>query len=285
MATRESPAPHIQNHEDIESMLKKSLSVLAALAIVAGSVHAAEPTAEEIIAKHIEARGGEDVIEAVETAKIVGSMNMAGMEVPVTILWMQPDKMRMEMTVQGQVGVQAYDGAVGWMHMPFMGKAEPEKMPADAIEQMKEQADLIEGELVDWEEKGYQVEYLGKGEFEGSEVYQVQVTRNDGDVQNVHFIDPDSYLEIGTESKRTIQGQEVAMVASLGNFQQVEGMVFPFSMEMKAKDAPEGTPGQTITIQSIELNEPVESSQFAFPGEGAAEEPAEETAEGDGSGA
>lgn len=265
-------------------MSKNSVSVLAAVALVAGAAvcSAAEPTAADIIAKHIEARGGQEAIEGVETAKIVGTMNMAGMEVPVTIVWMQPDKMRMELVVQGQVGVQAYDGTTAWMHMPFMGKAEPETMPEQALDQMKEQADMIEGELFDWEAKGYQVEYLGTSEFEGSEVYEIKVTRNDGDVQNVHFIDPDTYLEIGTESKRTIEGQEVAMVASLGNFQQVDGMVFPFTMEMTAKGAPEGTPGQTIIIQSMEFNQPVDASQFSFPAAAGADASEEAAVEADG---
>lgn len=246
-------------------MWKKSMTALAVVALTAGVAVAQEPTADEIIAKHIEARGGKDAMEAVETAKITGSMDMGGMEVPLTILWQRPDKIRMEMTVQGQVGVQAYDGTTGWMHMPFMGKAEPEKMPEQAVEQVKEQADLIEGELYNWQDKGYQVEYLGKDEFEGSEVYEIQVTRDEGDVQNVHMIDPDTYLEIGTESKRMMQGQEISVVASFGNFKEVGGLVIPYSMEMKAKGAPEGTPGQSLTIDSIELNQPIDASEFAFP--------------------
>jgi outer membrane lipoprotein-sorting protein len=247
-------------------MSKKTLPVLAAAVLLTGVAMAEEPTADGIISKHIEARGGQEAIEAVESAKVVGSMNMGGMEVPITILWQRPDKIRMEMTIQGQVGVQAFDGATGWMHMPFMGKAEPETMPEDAVEAMKEQADMIEGELYGWEDKGYQVEYLGMDEFEGSEVYEIKVTRDEGNVENVHLIDPDSYLEIGTESKRTVQGQEMAMIASFGSFKEVGGLVIPHSMEMKAKGAPEGTPGQALTIESIELNQPVDAAQFAFPG-------------------
>ena len=43
----------------------------------------------------------------------------------------RPNKMRMEFTIQGMTGVQAYDGKTGWMVMPFMGKKDPEPMSGD----------------------------------------------------------------------------------------------------------------------------------------------------------
>ncbi len=38
----------------------------------------------------------------------------------------RPNKMRIEFTIQGMTGVQAYDGKTGWSVMPFLGKNDPE---------------------------------------------------------------------------------------------------------------------------------------------------------------
>jgi len=73
----------------------------------------------------------------------------------------------MEFTLQGMTGIQAYDGTKGWMVMPFMGKTEPEAMTGDDLKQMQDQADMVEGPLLNWKEKGHQVELIGKETVEG----------------------------------------------------------------------------------------------------------------------
>ena len=83
---------------------------------------------EEVISTHIETRGGLEAIQGMESAKLVGNMNMGGMEAPFTMEFKRPNKIRTEFTMQGMTGVMAYDGETGWAIMPFMGKNDPEKM-------------------------------------------------------------------------------------------------------------------------------------------------------------
>jgi len=240
-------------------MFRKSLAVVVC-ALAVASIASAE-SLEEVLAKNYEARGGLDALHAVNTAKLSGTMTVGpGVEAPFTWYWERPNKIRMEFTVQGQTGIQAYNGEIGWMFMPFMGKAEPEKMPDEAVKQLDQQADF-EGPLVDWEKKGHTVELMGKENVEGTDAYKLKVTLKGGDVSYV-YLDAEYYLEIKEESKRTMRGQEVELESTSGDYKEVGDLLLPHSMTSKAKGAPAG---QTITITSIELNPELADDLFDMP--------------------
>lgn len=247
----------------------------ALLAVAAGvllSLAAAAQTVDEIIAKNIEARGGKDKIDAVQTALITGKLSMGQMEAPFTIQWKNPNRIRMEFVVQGMTGVRAYDGTTGWMHMPFMGKANPEKMAEEDAADIAQEADFIAGPLVDYQKKGHQVKLVGKQDVEGTEAYDLELTLKNGDV--VHqFIDAESYLTIKEASKRKQGDQEIEIETSVGNYKQVEGLMLPFSLESRAKGAPAGAGTQTITVDKYEFGPAIEDGRFAFPAAAAETKP------------
>jgi outer membrane lipoprotein-sorting protein len=240
-------------------MIRKTFAWL----LVAGLASAAAQaqTADEIINKHIEARGGKDKIKAVQTERITGKMVLGqGMEAPVTMEMARPNKMRMEFTLQGMTGIQAYDGSSGWSVMPFMGKTDPEKMSDEEVKQAEDQADM-DGPLIDYKEKGHQVEYVGKEDVEGTPAYKLKVTKKNGDVVNV-YIDADSYMDIRETGKVKARGQEIENQTTYGDFKKVDGLVFPFSIEQKPQGAPAG---MMLTISKVEVNPTVDASRFAMP--------------------
>jgi outer membrane lipoprotein-sorting protein len=240
-------------------MVRKTFAWLLVAGLTGAAVQA--QTADEIINKHIEARGGKDKIKAVQSERVTGKMVMGqGMEAPVTMELARPNKMRMEFTLQGMTGIQAYDGKTGWSVMPFMGKTDPEKMSAEEIKQTEDQADM-DGLLVDYKEKGHQVEYVGKEDVEGTPAYKLKVTKKNGDVVNV-YIDADSYMDIRETGKVKARGQEIESQTTYGDFKKVDGLVFPFSIEQKPQGAPAG---MVITISKIEVNPTVDSARFAMP--------------------
>ncbi|HVS01328.1 MAG TPA: hypothetical protein VMT16_01040, partial [Thermoanaerobaculia bacterium] len=243
---------------------------LAALLLCAAAAHA-EMTLDEVLAKHLEARGGKQSIQAVDSARITGSMSMGGMEVPVVFEWKRPDLVRMEFVVQGQTGIQAYDGETAWMYMPFMGKTEPEGMPEEQARDMKEQADF-DGPLVDYQQKGHALELLGKEEVEGTDAYKLKLTKAGGD-ETIIYIDADHFLEIKSESKRKQGDQEMEIETASGNYKQVGELVLPHSLQSQAKGAPAGAPAQVITIEKYELGVDIAAERFAMPEKAPAAEP------------
>ncbi|MGD2115046.1 MAG: outer membrane lipoprotein-sorting protein [Acidobacteriota bacterium] len=243
--------------------ITKGLALLVALALVAVPLAAQEPTVEELIEKNLEAKGGRDAWEAVESARIEGTMSFGPQEAPFLYQWKAPDKVRIEFTLQGMTGVQAYDGETGWLVMPFMGKTEPEKMsPEDAL-QIKNDADF-RGPLVNPEEKGYEIELMGEQEVEGTPAYELKVTNEDGDVSYL-YLDKEFYVEIQRVDQRTIRGQEVESIASIGDYKEVAGIMVPHSTEVRSSLAPEGQGGQTMTFQKVELNVDIPDETFEMP--------------------
>ncbi len=217
----------------------------------------------QVLANYYKAMGGLDKIKSVKTEKMTGKMSMgqAG-DVPFMRVQKRPSKIRVDFTFQGMKGIQASDGTVAWMFMPFMGKTEPEQMPKAGAEQMAEEAD-ISGPLVDYQKKGNKIELVGKKEVQGSDVYELKVTLKDGDVVN-YFLDADAFVPIMKTTVREIQGNPVEVETTYGDYKEVDGLMYAFSITRRPKGAPEGQ-GQTITIDKIELNQEIPDSEFTMP--------------------
>ena len=241
--------------------MKKALLLGLAVALAAGMAIAEDMTLDEVIAAHFEAIGGADNLKAVQSARLAGHMSMGpGAEVPFTMIFARPEKLRLEFTMQGMTAVQAYDGETAWSIMPFMGKTEPEVMAEDQAKNIKEQADF-DGPLMDWKEKGHQVELMGLEETEGTEAYKLKITLANGDVR-YYYLDSEYFVPIKQEGKTTMQGNEVEFETILSDYKEVDGLMFPFSIESRPKGAPAG---QVITIDSIELGVEVSDGEFAMP--------------------
>jgi outer membrane lipoprotein-sorting protein len=232
---------------------------MIALAVLAPCLLA--QSADEIIAKNVQARGGSEKLKSVKTIKSTATMSMGpGMEAPGVLIQKRPDFARLEFTVQGLTAVQAYDGKNGWQIMPFMGKKDPEVMSADEAKETQEMADL-DGPLVDYQSKGHQVELQGKEKVEGTDAYKLKVTLKNGDVQTI-YIDSDSFLEIKEVTKRTIRGTEQEIESSIGDYKAVEGIMFPFAVESGIKGTDQK---EKLTITKVELNVPTDDSIFKMP--------------------
>ncbi len=192
---------------------------------------------------------------------MTGKMTMGpGMEAPFKMTFKRPKKSRLEFTMQGMTGIQAFDGETAWAVMPFLGKDDPEVMAEDQAKNMEEQADF-DGPLVDWEEKGHQVELVGVEETEGTEAVKLKVTLANGDIR-YHFLDSEYYITIKQEGSTTIQGNETEFEVILSDYKEIGGLMLPHSIEQKVKGAPEG---QVITIENIELNQEVSDADFKMP--------------------
>lgn len=253
---------------------KLVLCVLIGLLALTGQTVA--ETLEEILAKNLEIKGGEEAILAVKTTRSTGTMRMGGsaagaLEVPFIAEFKRPGKVRIEFTMQGMTAVQAYDGEVGWSVMPFLGKNEPEEMAEDQLKDIKDQADF-DGPLVNSKEKGHTVELVGTEEVDGTPAYKLKVTKANGDIVNL-YLDQEYYIEFKAETTREVQGAEVKVSTVFGDYKEVDGLLFAHSMEVSF----EGNPaGQVITMDTIELDVEIDDARFTMPEPKANEEDAGE---------
>jgi outer membrane lipoprotein-sorting protein len=227
------------------------------------SVFACAQTAEELVNKNIQARGGLDKIKSAKTRLTTGKV-MGGGRRRVSAAFkqmnMRPNLVRTNLSLQGMTAVQAYDGSAGWLTQPFRGRKDPQLMGEDNLRDLLLDADF-DGPLVDYAEKGSRIEYLGHAEVEGDDALRLRVTLKNGDIVYCYF-DPDTYLEIRKEIQQFIRGSVRERVVDLGSYKPVDGVMYPFSISEGSKSNPGA---QATTIEKIAVNVPFQDSDFALP--------------------
>ena len=217
--------------------------------------------ADEIVNKYISAIGGLENIQAIKNIKMSGKVTAGGMDIPFTQTCKRPQMVLMESTIQGMTMKQAFDGTQGWTINPFMGKKEPDLMSKDAEKAIQRNADF-EGQLINYKDKGSKIELIGKEDLEGSQVYNIKLTDKNNDITN-YYIDADSYLVVKQNDKLKFDTKEISSESILSNYKQVNGVMFPFSIESKSPDNPMGN--AKIIVESVEINNSVDDSIFKMP--------------------
>ena len=241
--------------------MKKQVVFIIFILVFCGALLFSE-TLEEILAKNYQTRGGLEKLKAIKTMKVEGKMVMAmqNMEIPVTMWIKKPDKIRMEATFMGKKMVVAYDGKKAWMINPMMGSEDPQELPEDQSKEFTQQGDSI-FPLVDYKEKGHQLEYLGKEDMEGTEVYKLKMTKTNDKV--LHFyLDTETGIELKITTYTKVRDKETLVETLMGDYKEVDGVMVPFSFESKVAGMEQG---QKMAITSFKQNVTLEDSFFKMP--------------------
>jgi outer membrane lipoprotein-sorting protein len=231
------------------------------LATVFSSVAMSAQTAEELVAKNLAAKGGIEKIKAIKSLRTVGKFQQGGITATLGEVAKAPNLLRNSLSLQGMNLIQAYDGSSGWQINPFEGRRDPELLGEDDLRDLVYQADFY-GPLVDYKEKGNKVEYLGQDTVDGDDVYRLKVTLKNGDV-TYYFLDPETFLEIRTETQHFIRGSVRESVTNYGNYKQVNGVYYAFALEQGSKNDPSSA--AKINLEKIEANVPVDDQSFKMP--------------------
>jgi outer membrane lipoprotein-sorting protein len=238
-------------------MLRRTVRGLVVTAALAAP--AAAQTADEVIAKSFEARGGLDKLKAVQSIRMTGTMSVGADDLAMVVEMKRPGKIRVDTSGRGRKAVQAYDGKTAWGISP-MGGGRAERLPAEQARAIADQADL-DGPLVDYRTKGHQVELLGKEKVDGGNAFKLRVARKNGDVE-IYFLDARSHLPVRVEGKRTVRGREIEGEGTIGDYREVGGFLWPHSIQNGAKGMPDK---QVITIEKIEINPAIDDARFQMP--------------------
>ncbi len=249
-----------KNTNQILSNMKK---VFALSWLVAGAtLFAQAQTAEEIIAKHIAAVGGDNwkKVEAVRMEATVSADAAPGMSIGWSLLAVRDKAARMEVSVMGMSQIMAVKGENGWMLNPFTGSTEAEPMTADQVKSFLEQAD-IDGTVIGYKDKGYTVEYLGTEDVEGVQAHKIKVSKGEKKLEYLYY-DPKTFYEIKSVQIDEVDGQEVENATLYSNFKEVGGIILPHTMQ-QANPMMGST---TIAITKVEFNPLVDMKVFDMPG-------------------
>lgn len=239
--------------------MRHAVILLAAVSCL--SVFACAQTAEELVNKNIQAKGGMEKIKAINSKRITAKLNAGGgFTAAMGFEQQRPDLIRETFSLQGMTAVTAYDGAAGWQIQPFEGHKDPQLMGEDDLRDLLLDADF-DGPMVDYKEKGNTVEFLGHDVVDGDDALRLKVTQKNGDIL-YYYLDPDTFLEIRRDVQENIRGSIRETVMEMGSYKPVAGVMFPFSLSQGNKANPAQ---QTITIEKIEVNVPIDKADFALP--------------------
>jgi hypothetical protein len=220
------------------------------------------PTVDGLVSRNIEAKGGPEALRALQSVRLTGKLLVNEGQIQFSYIQTKkrPSAVRTEATLQGMTSIQAFDGKDGWKVSPFQGRKDPEKMSADDTKSLIEDAE-IDGPLVDWKSKGSTVEYLGTEDVDGTEAYKLKVVRKNGDV-NFVYLEPEHFLEIRILTQRVEQGAQVEVETDIGDYEKINGVYLPFSIEAGKKGSPDK---QKIVLEKAEPNVQVDDGYFHFP--------------------
>lgn len=238
-------------------MIKRAIVITLLLLLCAVATSA--QTLDEIIAKHLDARGGAEKLKSLNSIKMTAHLFQSGQQLPVVLQKKRPENVRMELSFNGTMVVQAYDGAHGWAVVPFSGSTDPIEMSNTDAQQMRTQADF-DGLLVNYKTKGDTVELIGKETVDGSGTYKLKVTRKNGDIAYVYLLE-ENFLEFKTSETIKQGAQNIEIDTYQSSYRNIDGLNLPHVIEGRIK----GQLAYRVEIEKIELNLPLEDNIFHMP--------------------
>ena len=259
----------------------------------------AKLSAEQIVAKHVAARGGLAAWHAVQSMSWSGKLDAGSGDsvarskqfialqgarhnkkpvVPVTgaeaqagataqvqlpfVLDMQrPALSRVEIVFAGKTAVQVYDGKNGWKFRPFLNRNDVEPFTAEELKETAGKWD-IEGPLIDYAAKGAKVELEGVEAVEGHEAYRLKLTSRNKTAQH-YWIDAQSFLDVKVEgTPRRMDGKLRTVWIYQRDFRAEQGVMIPHVLETAVEGYPDT---HKMVIEKVTVNPKFDANVFAKP--------------------
>jgi hypothetical protein len=217
------------------------------------------PTADEIVAKHLDALGGKDAISKVKTMSVEGTMQVMGNDAPTTTITVDGVGTKQESEFNGSKIISCYTDKGGWMVNPMAGATDPTPMPDDQYNTGKAGI-YVGGPLYNYAAKGSTIELASKDD----KSYTITLTTKEK-VKYTFVIDAKTYLVNTMATDTDMQGQPVTVTTSYSDYRKTEtGFMVPYSIGLDL-----GQFQLSITVKKVELNKTIDPAIFAMPKAGA----------------
>ena len=241
-------------------MRVKYLSITTLIFIVS-SLLLFSQTAEEIIKKNLEARGGKN-LNSIGAVQFIGKIETAGKTFKLLYIKKLPDKIRFQVDMNGTPGVTVFVADSGWIFDPSQGQYEPTKLSPEEVKLKKPLINYLmvffDDLLLNYKSKSYNVSYVGKEKIDGKEAYKILVMLKDGTVVT-YYIDTKTYLDY--HHKVLFSDLNVIFDIELSDFTIFDGINIPLVIESKVKNQSM----TKVTIETIKINPKLNEKYFEMP--------------------
>jgi hypothetical protein len=246
-----------------------ALVALSTVFSVLAAASASAQTVDELVAKHVAARGGADKLKAINTMKITRTVATPFTSVQIVMFKKRPNLLRIEQTPKGQTqtSIRGLNEGGAWDIIQGKVVMRPEALATEA----RETDGDLDGLLVDWKEKGHTVTFEGKAKVGLNDAYKLKVTTKSGIIREV-YLDANTFLEsqivgrvrLPVLDPKTKEHRFYEMTVVFADYRDVNGVKFPFSIDEERVER-----GITQSFahytDKIEVNVPMEDSLFTPP--------------------
>ena len=236
-------------------MNRRVLSVVACAAAVLAGAHLAAQDVDDLVARNVQAKGGAEKLQAVQTMKQTEHVTIQNMTGTITVYGKRPNLVRQEIVVSGQKIVNAFDGTTAWSINPLLGSTEPKAVSGPQADDIKLQADF-DSPLVNYKAKGSELEFVGQETLGTRKVNHLKLTSKEHRVQHL-YLDAETNLEV----KIVGETQMGPLENELSDYREIQGLKLPFTM----KTLSAGTVIGQIIVDSVELNPRIDDAIFKMP--------------------
>lgn len=221
------------------------------------SASPAQPTADDILTKYINAIGGTAAIDKIKTRVMKGSMVTAnGQTISYEIHQTAPNKAYELFTTQRGSMERAVNGETGW-----------EKNPQGVHELVGQQlADLkLSMQLfrnIKLKEQFTRLRFGGRDKIGDRDAYVLNAGTADNRRERLYFDAENGLLLRRVSFTQTVIGVIPEQI-DFEDYRDVEGVKLPFTIRLSSVDP--GNPISTRKFDEIKLNGPIDDSKFNLP--------------------
>ncbi len=234
-------------------LLLSLLGLLPAKALGAENVN-------DLIARHLKARGGEEKLRAMQSLRMSGTLkSLAGGEGSFEMLQKRPNSIRQQHLQPGKKMIIGFDGKQAWAIDNSSGSDAPFVLSGIQADLIRLQADF-DGVFLDWARKGHKVSYVGPEALNNRKVHHIKVLRQDGKVQHF-FLDAETFLDQKISLEVVQGGTPLVLESLLSDHKPAGGIVLPHVIESVVN----GRPQSKLILGKIEADPVLDDSLFRMP--------------------
>lgn len=222
-------------------------------------IHAED--ADNIARIHVEAIGGKMRLGLLQSLQAEGQVFIDGRTLEFTLIAQRPNRLRMETRSGERTIVQATDGVnPPWQMFTGSQPGKPANLTGDESREFAADAEF-DDPLVNYAAKGYTLDYAGKMDWNGKQVFRLFVTRRF--IAGYYLlIDTETYFIVGKQAIRRLEfGREVSIETRYEDFRPVAGIIMPHRVIVTG----EGKPLHETVMRRVQANVPVREGIFAKP--------------------
>lgn len=213
------------------------------------------PDAKEIIARYIEAIGGEEALRKTVSKHITGKFSVPsrGVEGNLVLFRSVPDKLLIRIDVPGKGEMmQGFDGKVGFMSSP----RGPSILKGSQLGQIRETADFYTE--LHRADKFNSMETIELTEFEGKSCYKVKLISKAGR-EYAEFFEKETGLLAGNFGKHEAQGTTIEQTTVYSDYKTFGDLLLPTRTVVRVMGSE-----QVMTYETVEFNT-VDEAVYELP--------------------